>query len=316
MWLASVDGAVTPVEEARIPVTDEGLLRGDGGFEVLRVYGGPPVRARRPLRAARRARAPGCGWRPTSTRCAPRRSRVGRGEPESLLRLVVTRGGRRIAIVEPLPARPRDRARGDRHLRADARAQRAQDALLRGQHARRAAGEGAGRRRGAARHAARPRARGPDVDVLLGRAAAACTRRRWPTGSSTRSPAARLLEECDVTEAPCTLDDVRAAEEAFIASSVREVMPIAAVDDIELPAAPGPGHRGRARGVHAARRAGAGGGGRRGLTAARGGPPPVCQSRYQSRCRDAPTTPCTVPRTRFTSMDRRYPDKQAGNGGS
>ena len=71
-------------------------------------------------------------------------------------------------------------------------------------------------------------------------AAAACTRRRCPTGSSTRSRARRLLEECDVTEAPCTLDDVRAAEEAFIASSVREVMPIAAVDDIALPRAPGP----------------------------------------------------------------------------
>ena len=51
---------------------------------------------------------------------------------------------------------------------------------------------------------------------------------------------ARLLEECEVSERPCTLDDVRAAEEAFIASTVREVMPIAAVDDIELPSAPGP----------------------------------------------------------------------------
>ena len=46
---------------------------------------------------------------------------------------------------------------------------------------------------------------------------------------------ARLLEECEVSERPCTLDDVRAAEEAFIASTVREVMPIAAVDEIELP---------------------------------------------------------------------------------
>ncbi len=35
------------------------------------------------------------------------------------------------------------------------------------------------------------------------------------------------------------LDDVAAAEEAFIASTVREAMPIAAVDDIELPSAPG-----------------------------------------------------------------------------
>jgi branched-subunit amino acid aminotransferase/4-amino-4-deoxychorismate lyase len=33
---------------------------------------------------------------------------------------------------------------------------------------------------------------------------------------------------------------VAAAEEAFIASTVREAMPIAAVDDISLPAAPGP----------------------------------------------------------------------------
>jgi branched-chain amino acid aminotransferase len=36
------------------------------------------------------------------------------------------------------------------------------------------------------------------------------------------------------------MDDVRVAEEAFIASTVRECLPIAAVDDIELPAAPGP----------------------------------------------------------------------------
>ena len=42
MWLASVDGAITPADEARIPVADEGLLRGDGGFEVVRVYGGVP----------------------------------------------------------------------------------------------------------------------------------------------------------------------------------------------------------------------------------------------------------------------------------
>ena len=49
-----------------------------------------------------------------------------------------------------------------------------------------------------------------------------------------------MIEECDAQEQPCTLDDVAAAEEAFIASTVREVMPIAAVDDIAIPAAPGP----------------------------------------------------------------------------
>ena len=40
--LASVDGAIGPAEEARIPVSDEGLLRGDGAFEVMRLYQGRP----------------------------------------------------------------------------------------------------------------------------------------------------------------------------------------------------------------------------------------------------------------------------------
>jgi branched-chain amino acid aminotransferase len=51
---------------------------------------------------------------------------------------------------------------------------------------------------------------------------------------------AYVLEECDAEERPCTMDDIAGAEEAFIASTVRVVMPIAAVDDIALPAAPGP----------------------------------------------------------------------------
>src|SRR5918992_992701 len=40
--LASVDGAISPAEQARIAVTDEGVTRGDGGFEVIRLYGGRP----------------------------------------------------------------------------------------------------------------------------------------------------------------------------------------------------------------------------------------------------------------------------------
>ena len=37
-----------------------------------------------------------------------------------------------------------------------------------------------------------------------------------------------------------SVDDLAGAEEAFIASTVRVVMPIAVIDDITLPAAPGP----------------------------------------------------------------------------
>ena len=40
--LASLDGAIGAAEETRIPVTDEGLTRGDGAFEVMRLYGGRP----------------------------------------------------------------------------------------------------------------------------------------------------------------------------------------------------------------------------------------------------------------------------------
>ena len=49
---------------------------------------------------------------------------------------------------------------------------------------------------------------------------------------------AYLLEE-DAEERPCTLDDVAAAEEAFIASTVREAMPIAVVDDSSCLRRPG-----------------------------------------------------------------------------
>src|ERR687892_223206 len=91
--LASVDGAIGPAEDARIPVTDEGLTRGDGGFEVMRLYGGPPL------------------------------------APDALLRVVLTRRAadphRRAAA-----GAGGGRARRHRHVRADARAGRAEDALL------------------------------------------------------------------------------------------------------------------------------------------------------------------------------------------
>jgi len=46
----------------------------------------------------------------------------------------------------------------------------------------------------------------------------------------------RVLELTGATEAPCTREDVAAAEEAFLASSVREVQAVIAVEDHELPA--------------------------------------------------------------------------------
>jgi branched-chain amino acid aminotransferase len=40
--LASLDGVIAAAGETFIPVTDEGFLRGDGVFEVVRIYSGQP----------------------------------------------------------------------------------------------------------------------------------------------------------------------------------------------------------------------------------------------------------------------------------
>src|SRR5690348_10140808 len=42
--IASVDGEIMDPAEATISVLDEGLVRGDGAFEVLKLYGGHPFR--------------------------------------------------------------------------------------------------------------------------------------------------------------------------------------------------------------------------------------------------------------------------------
>jgi branched-chain amino acid aminotransferase len=237
MWLASVNGTVTPVEEALIPVSDEGLLRGDGGFEVLRVYGGRPFALEDHFARLARTCA---GLRLEFDLDAFRAEALAVvNEPESLLRLVVTRGGRRIAIGEPLPPYP-SAARVATVTYAPTRVLNGLKTLSY------AANMLAGRL---------AQEQGADEALLItphGRVLEGPTWTFfWVAGGRLHTPPLsdgildsitrrRLLEECEVTEAPCTLDDVRAAEEAFIASSVREVLPIAAVDDIELPHAPGP----------------------------------------------------------------------------
>ena len=241
MSLASLDGQVGPVAEARISVTDEGLLRGDGAFEVMRLYGGRAVRAARPPRPPAALRARACASRPTSTRLQAELAALleAAGPVDGLLRIVLTRGGRRIAIVEPLPERP--------PVARVATVTFAPGRILDGLKTLSYAGNMlAGRL---------AKERGFDEALLVtphGRVLEGPTWSFfWVEGGQLFTPPledrilasitrARLLEECEVAQCSCTLDDLRAAEEAFIASTVREVMPIAAIDDIELPAAPGP----------------------------------------------------------------------------
>ena len=238
--LASVDGAIAPAAEATIPVTDEGLLRGDGVFEVVRLYGGRPLaldwHLDRMQRSADGLRLP--------VDLAALRSEAealleAAGPLDALLRLVYTRGGRRIAMVEPLPSR----AATARVATVTWSPSRVLDTLKTLSYG--------------ANMLATRLAKEQDADEALfvtphGRVLEGTT---WTffwvadgrlltvpleeriLASITR---ALVIEECDVEERICTLDDLAAAQEAFIASTVREVMPITAIDGRPLPAAPGP----------------------------------------------------------------------------
>jgi branched-chain amino acid aminotransferase len=238
--LASVDGTIGPTEEARIPVADEGLTRGDGGFEVLRLYGGRPFAL--PDHLARLDRT--CAGLRLPYDAEALREEIGAlleaaGPVDALMRVVLTRGGRRVLTIEALPPR----LQAARVATVTYAPTRVLDGLKTLSYA---GNMLAGRL---------ARERGFDEALLVtphGRVLEGPTWSFfWVAGGRLLTPPLEdrildsitrryVLEECDGQEQPCTLDDVAAAEEAFIASTVREVMPIAVVDDIALPAAPGP----------------------------------------------------------------------------
>jgi branched-chain amino acid aminotransferase len=105
--LACIDGQLVPQAQAVIPVTDHGLLRGDGVFEVIRLYGGQPYALDAHLERLERSAA---GLRlPLDSGAI--RSDVGallaaREREDVLVRMLVTRGGHRIVLIEPMPAIP------------------------------------------------------------------------------------------------------------------------------------------------------------------------------------------------------------------
>jgi branched-chain amino acid aminotransferase len=102
--LCAVDGSIGPVSEARIAVADDGFLRGDGAFEVLRLYGGRPFALVDHLdRLDRTAEGIFLEWDRAAFEREIESLLQANDAPGDCLRLVVTRGGRRIAIVEPRP---------------------------------------------------------------------------------------------------------------------------------------------------------------------------------------------------------------------
>jgi len=239
--LASVDGAISPTAEATIPVADDGLLRGDGVFEMVRLYAGRPFTLRDHLdrleRSASAIELPidrGAIEREIDALLAEF------GVGDAALRIVLTRGGRRLLLTEPLPAHPET-------IRV-ATVTYAPNVILTGVKSISYAANMEATRIAQSRGADEAILVRPDRVVLEAPTSAVF----WisPDGG-LRTPAidtgilesitrAQIVSELHVEEGAWPAEDLRGATEAFLASTTREVQPISAIDGRELPGAPAP----------------------------------------------------------------------------
>lgn len=238
--LASIDGHVSATADATVPLPDDGVYRGDGVFEVIRLYRGRPFALREHLDRLERSAA--------AIELPVERALIERelealldelGDEDGQLRIVLTRAGRRVLLTEELPERgaavrlaavsyaPSIILTGVKSLSYAANMQATRIAKARG-----------------ADEAVLVR---PDGIVLEAPTSAVF----WVSGEGTlRTPAlevgildsitrAKIVRELDVSEGEFKDVELRAATEAFLASTTREIQPVAAIDGRELDA-PGP----------------------------------------------------------------------------
>jgi branched-chain amino acid aminotransferase len=100
--LCSLDGDVMPVGEATISIMDEGLIRGDGAFEMLKLYENRPFGLDDHLdRLDRSAEGIFLEYDRATFEQEIAELLDANRQRDGELRLVITRGGRRIAIIEP-----------------------------------------------------------------------------------------------------------------------------------------------------------------------------------------------------------------------
>ena len=228
-----LDGRVVADEEAAVPVRDEGLLRGDGAFEVVRLYAGRPFALDDHLQRMARScetlmlEADLSGVRSDALTAAELADGA-----DMLLRLVVTRGGHRIALLEPMPAHGESlRLAIETHVPTP---------LLHAAKSLSYAANMLGARRAAERGFDDALFVLPDGRILevtrssffwveQGRIFTPPLQEDQILDSITRR---RVLEENDVTERMATLMDLDEADEAFSAGTSFEVLPVTEIESV------------------------------------------------------------------------------------
>jgi branched-chain amino acid aminotransferase len=239
--LASVDGRIAERSEAQIPAADDGLLRGDGVFEVIRLYRGRPFALGEHLdRLERSAAAIELPIDRASFEQEIAALLGEFGEDEAQLRLVATRGGRRLAFTENLPPY------AEAESITVATVTYFPTQILNGVKSLSYAANMQASRLAAARGADEAILVRPDGVVLE----APTSTLFWVSDGRLRTPGLdvgilasitrdRLVRELEVEEGSFSLEDLDGASEAFLASTVREVQAISAVDETELAECPG-----------------------------------------------------------------------------
>src|SRR4051794_14858930 len=234
--LASVDGRISPTAEAVVPLKDDGLYRGDGAFEVIRLYEGKPFAlADHVDRLERSASAIELEFDRAALEGEIRALLTELGDADGQLRLIVTRGGRRLAMTEPIPAHA--------ETVSVATVTYSPTIILNGVKSLSYAANMQATRLAKAQGADEAVLVQPDGIVLEAPTSTvfwvtADGRLRTPSldagilASITRD---RLVRELEVEEGTFALDDLMSASEAFLASTVREVQAISAVDETKLP---------------------------------------------------------------------------------
>jgi branched-chain amino acid aminotransferase len=225
---------------AVIPAADDGLLRGDGVFEVIRLYAGRPFALEEHLdrleRSAAKLELP--------VERGPLEEEISAllaefGGHDGQLRLVITRGGRRLAFTENLPAR------GETVRLATVTY--SPNVILNGVKSLSYAANMEATRMAQGRGAEEAVLVRPDGVVLE----APTSTIFWVSfdgvlltpaldvgilESITRD---RIVRELHVEEGAFQVEDLRGTHEAFLASTVREVQPVSQIDGRALPQCPG-----------------------------------------------------------------------------